>query len=210
MSDRLTTDQWMATDAPLISADGRYAAYLQDDANLVLCYTAKGSGAFVPDAAEPAPPLGVLPAHFAVSASLATGTAGEALARRLLCRAAFALLPPGKRHSASCFLPGSRAKRNRNRNTCTAGPDRRVHAGQLWTGAAMVSMQKLWSSLPGTVRSHIQPSRWAGIHPPTTVAVPPSLERAGECRISALRPWPTFRRAQRCQESRAGGSTWCR
>ena len=43
MSDRLTTGQWMATDAPLISANGLYAAYLQDDANLVLCYTKNGA-----------------------------------------------------------------------------------------------------------------------------------------------------------------------
>lgn len=28
---------------PLISADGRWAAYLQDDANLVLCYAANGA-----------------------------------------------------------------------------------------------------------------------------------------------------------------------
>src|ERR1022692_3926494 len=33
----------MATDAPLISANGLYAAYLQDDANLVLCYTKNGA-----------------------------------------------------------------------------------------------------------------------------------------------------------------------
>ena len=33
----------MATDKPLISADGRFAAYLQDDANLVLCYTTNGA-----------------------------------------------------------------------------------------------------------------------------------------------------------------------
>ena len=37
--DQLTTGQWMSTDAPLISANGLYAAYLQDDANLVLCQT---------------------------------------------------------------------------------------------------------------------------------------------------------------------------
>ena len=43
MGDRLTTGQWMTTDAPLISANGLYAAYLQDDANLVLCYTTNGA-----------------------------------------------------------------------------------------------------------------------------------------------------------------------
>jgi hypothetical protein len=43
MSDRLATSQWMSTDAPLISANGLYAAYLQDDANLVLCYTTNGA-----------------------------------------------------------------------------------------------------------------------------------------------------------------------
>jgi hypothetical protein len=43
MSDRLNTDQWMSTDAPLISADGRYAAYLQDDANFVLCHATNGA-----------------------------------------------------------------------------------------------------------------------------------------------------------------------
>jgi predicted lipoprotein with Yx(FWY)xxD motif len=43
MSDRLFAGQWMTTDAPLISANGRYAAYLQDDANLVLCYTTNGA-----------------------------------------------------------------------------------------------------------------------------------------------------------------------
>ncbi len=37
--NQLTTGQWMTTDAPLISANGLYAAYLQDDANLVLCQT---------------------------------------------------------------------------------------------------------------------------------------------------------------------------
>jgi hypothetical protein len=43
MSDRLTTNQSMANDAPLVSGDGRYAAYLQSDANLVLCYTTNGA-----------------------------------------------------------------------------------------------------------------------------------------------------------------------
>ncbi len=43
MSDRLTTGQSLANDNALISADGRYAVYLQDDANLVLCYTRNGA-----------------------------------------------------------------------------------------------------------------------------------------------------------------------
>src|SRR5690348_9348313 len=43
MSDRLTTNQSMANDAPLVSGDGRYAAYLQSDANLVLCYAKNGA-----------------------------------------------------------------------------------------------------------------------------------------------------------------------
>ena len=37
--DHLSTNQWIVNDAALVSADGRYAAYLQDDANLVLCLT---------------------------------------------------------------------------------------------------------------------------------------------------------------------------
>jgi hypothetical protein len=43
MGDRLSTNQWMSTDAPLVSADGRYAAYLQDDANFVLCHATNGA-----------------------------------------------------------------------------------------------------------------------------------------------------------------------
>jgi hypothetical protein len=49
MSDRLTTNQSMANDTPLVSADGRYAAYLQSDANLVLCHTTNGA----PDLSRP-------------------------------------------------------------------------------------------------------------------------------------------------------------
>src|ERR1022692_346864 len=49
MSDRLATNQSLANDNALISADGRYAAYLQDDANLVLCYTTNGA----PDLSRP-------------------------------------------------------------------------------------------------------------------------------------------------------------
>jgi hypothetical protein len=49
MSDCLTTNQWMSSDAPLVSADGRYAAYLQSDANFVLCRTTNG----VPDLSRP-------------------------------------------------------------------------------------------------------------------------------------------------------------
>ncbi|MDQ6743059.1 MAG: hypothetical protein M3Z97_09160, partial [Candidatus Dormibacteraeota bacterium] len=49
MSDSLTTNQWMSNDAPLVSADGRYAAYLQSDANLVLCHATNR----VPDLSRP-------------------------------------------------------------------------------------------------------------------------------------------------------------
>ena len=48
MSDRLTTSQSMANDAALVSGDGRYAAYLQSDANLVLCYTTNGAADLSP------------------------------------------------------------------------------------------------------------------------------------------------------------------
>jgi hypothetical protein len=49
MSDRLTANQSMANDTPLVCADGRYAAYLQSDANLVLCHTTNGA----PDLSRP-------------------------------------------------------------------------------------------------------------------------------------------------------------
>lgn len=45
----LTTSQSLACDAPLVSADGQYGAYLQSDANLVLCRTTYG----VPDLGRP-------------------------------------------------------------------------------------------------------------------------------------------------------------
>jgi hypothetical protein len=47
--DRLTTNQWIVNDAALVSANSTYAAYLQDDANLVLCRTTNGS----PDLSRP-------------------------------------------------------------------------------------------------------------------------------------------------------------
>jgi predicted lipoprotein with Yx(FWY)xxD motif len=42
MSDCLTTNQWLANDTQLVSANGQYAAYLQSDANLVLCHAVDG------------------------------------------------------------------------------------------------------------------------------------------------------------------------
>src|SRR5437016_1964871 len=42
MSDCLTTNQWLANDTQLVSANGLYAAYLQSDANLVLCHAIDG------------------------------------------------------------------------------------------------------------------------------------------------------------------------